>query len=106
MSPPWFDFLTESCFRVRIAPAAAEKLSLLPLPMQEMLRNMVQDIAEVADRSPPSTKLSWRESDERSLLKLVVGRVAVRYSLSETSRTLAIEHVIVPDEEEGLGLTA
>jgi len=39
------------------------------------------------------------------LLTLQLGRVCVRYSISDESRTLSIEHVIFLDDEEPLGQT-
>jgi hypothetical protein len=39
------------------------------------------------------------------LLSLQVGRVYVRYSISEQNRTLSIQHVILLDDEEPLGKT-
>ena len=63
------------------------------------LRQMLQDIAELADLVPPSTGRAWTASDGSTLLQLQLGRVSVRYSISEENRTLTIEHVIVPQEE-------
>jgi hypothetical protein len=39
------------------------------------------------------------------LLTLQLGRVCVRYLITEESRTLSIEHVIILDDEEPLGQT-
>ena len=102
MSPPaWTDWLTGSFFRIRVAPAAAEKLGQLPAATQLRLRQMLQDIAELADLVPPSTGRAWTASDGSSLLQLQLGRINVRYSISEATRTLTIEHVIPPDDLEG-----
>jgi mRNA-degrading endonuclease RelE of RelBE toxin-antitoxin system len=103
--PPWVDWLTASCFRIRVAPAAAEKLGRLPPETQERLRQMLQDIAELADLVPPATGRSWMAGVGETLLKLRMGKVDVRYSLSQESRTLTIEHVIVPDKVAGFGNT-
>jgi len=100
MTPPWTDWLTESFFRIRISPLAAEKLEKLAPDTQERLRQMVRDIAELADLVPPSTGRSWRTGDAQSLLQLRLGRVEVRYSISEENRTLTIEHVNIPDSDE------
>ncbi len=98
MTPPWSDWITDSCFRIRVAPAAAVKLSQLPLDTQQRLRHMLQDIAELADLVPPTTGRSWTMTGTQ-LLQLQLGRVTVRYSISEESRTLTIEHVILLDDE-------
>jgi mRNA-degrading endonuclease RelE of RelBE toxin-antitoxin system len=98
--PPWTDWLTESVFRIHIAPVAAEKLSQLPPDTQQRLRQMLHDIAELADLVPPSTARTWRAGDGGSLLLLRLGRVGVRYSINEESRTLTIEHLINPGEED------
>jgi hypothetical protein len=96
MTPPaWTDWLTESFFRIRVAPAAAEKLSQVPLETQQRLRVMVEDISELADLVPPSTGHPWVPSDGATLLQLRLGKVDVRYSISEERRTLTIEHVNV-----------
>src|SRR5205807_5069537 len=81
MTPPaWTDWLTGSFFRIRIAPAAAEKLGQLRAETQLRLRQMLQDIAELADLVPPSTGRAWNASDGSSLLQLQLGRINVRYS--------------------------
>ena len=100
MTPPsWTDWATPSAFRIRVSAAAAEKLDGLPPETQERLRQMLQDIAELADLVPFKGEQSWRDQGP-PLLQLHVGRMTVRYSISEESRTLAVEHVIVPDEGE------
>jgi mRNA-degrading endonuclease RelE of RelBE toxin-antitoxin system len=100
MTPPaWTDWLTASLFRIRVAPAASEKLGQLTAAVQQRLKQMLQDIAELADLVPPSTARGWSGNDPGSLLHLHVGRVSVRYSINEESRTLTIEHVIVPEDE-------
>ena len=101
----WTDWLTESFFRIRVAPAAAAKLAQLPDETQGRLRQMLQDIAELADLVPPSTAQTWRVSDGATLLQLQLGRISVRYSISEENRTLTIEHVIIPSDDEALDPT-
>lgn len=96
----WTDWLTDSFFRIRVSPASAAKLRGLPPETQLRLRQMLQDIAELADLVPPSTAASWSAAGSPPLLQLQLGRVCVRYSISEESRTLAVEHVIVPEESE------
>ena len=98
--PDWNDWLTDSFFRIRVSTAAAAKLRLLPPETQLRLRQMLQDIAELADLVPPTTAQSWRTAGTSPLLQLQLGRVCVRYSINEESRTLAVEHVIAPDEDE------
>jgi mRNA-degrading endonuclease RelE of RelBE toxin-antitoxin system len=93
--PAWADWLTESFFRVRVAPAAAEKLESLAPGTQDRLRQILHDIAELADLVPPSSTDGYRAGDGASLLQLQIGRANVRYSISEQNRTLTIEHVIV-----------
>jgi hypothetical protein len=97
--PPWTDWLTQSFFRIRIAAPAAAKLEQLTAETQSRLRQMLQDIAELADLVPPGAAQDWKSDDTASLLQLQMGRVNVRYSINEENRTLTIEHVIVPVEE-------
>jgi len=99
MTLPWSDWLTDSLFRIRVSSAAAEKLGLLRPETQLRLRQMLQDIAELADLVPFRTPEPWR-GQISPLLQLQVGRVTVRYSINEESRTLAVEHVIIPGESE------
>ena len=101
-APAWTDWLTDSCYRIRVAPAAMAKLRALPVEMQDRLRQMLHDIAELADLVPPLTARSWGAGHSTPLLQLQVGRVNVRYSISEQNRTLSIEHVILPEDEEEL----
>lgn len=98
-APEWNDWLTDSFFRIRVSSASAAKLRALPQDTQLRLRQMLQDIAELADLVPPGTAESWRSVGNSPLLQLQLGRVCVRYSISEESRTLAVEHVIVPEEQ-------
>src|SRR5207248_1936621 len=44
----WQDWLTDSFFRIRVAPAAAQKLRALSQDLQDRLRQMLHDIAELA----------------------------------------------------------
>jgi mRNA-degrading endonuclease RelE of RelBE toxin-antitoxin system len=96
----WSDWLTESFFRVRASPAAAEKLSQLAPETQQRLRQMIQEITELADLTPPNTGTTWVASGPPQLLTLHLGRVCVRYSISEDTRTLFIQHVILLEEDE------
>lgn len=100
MTPPaWSDWLTESCFRIRVAPAAIEKLQQLPASTQNRLRQMLNDIAELADLLPPSCARGWVGDESSSLLNLHLGRVLVRYSITEQDRTLTLRHVVIPGED-------
>ena len=98
----WSDWLTNSFFRVRAFPAAAEKLSQLPPETQKRLRQMLEEITELADLTPANTGTTWVAAGAPQLLTLQLGRVCVRYSISEDTRTLSIEHVIVLEEDEDL----
>jgi mRNA-degrading endonuclease RelE of RelBE toxin-antitoxin system len=91
----WTDWLTPSLYRVRVAAGAAEELRRLPDPAQQRVRMMLNEIAELADLMPVETSRSWGEK----LLSLNIGRVSVRYTISEETRTLCIEHVVPPPEE-------
>ena len=97
----WTEWLTDSFFRVRASPAAAEKLGQLPPETQHRLRQMIQEITELADLTPPNTGTTWVASGAPQLLTLQLGHVCVRYSISEDTRTLVIQHVIVLEEDEG-----
>jgi hypothetical protein len=103
--PPWNDWLTNSFFRIRVSSAAAEKLRRLPVETQRRLRQMLQDITELADLTPPNVAHTWMSAGTPPLLTLQLHRVHVRYAITEESRTLSIEHVIVLDDEEPLGQT-
>jgi hypothetical protein len=98
----WSDWLTDSFFRVRAAPAAAEKLSELPPETQQRLRQMIEEITELADLTPPNTGTTWVAGGTPQLLTLQLGRVCVRYLISEDTRTLSIEHVILLEDDEDL----
>ena len=102
----WTDWLTESFFRVRASPAAAEKLNQLPPETQDRLRQMLQEITELADLTPANTGRTWVAGGTPQLLTLQLGRICVRYSILEDTRTLTIEHVIVLQDEEPLRRTA
>jgi mRNA-degrading endonuclease RelE of RelBE toxin-antitoxin system len=96
----WTDWLTDSFFRVRASPAAAEKLDQLPPETQYRLRQMIQEITELADLTPPNTGHVWSASGTSPLLTLQLGRINVRYSISEDTRTVTIEHVVVLDDDD------
>ncbi len=97
----WNDWLTESMYRVRISLRAAERLRSLSSATQQKLRDMIEDIAELAALSTESTRRAWNVSFSRPLLELRVDNVSLRYRIDEDARTLAIEHVVVLDEPEG-----
>ena len=101
----WTDWLTNSFFRIRVAPAAAMKLERLPEDTQARLQQMFQDITELADLTPPNTGANFMSGAAPPLLSLQLGRVCVRYSISEENRTLTIQHVILLNDEEPLGQT-
>jgi mRNA-degrading endonuclease RelE of RelBE toxin-antitoxin system len=102
--PSWTDWGTPSAFRIRVSAAAAEKLHALPPETQDRLRQMLQDIAELADLVPPSVARSWRAGENGlNLMALKLGKLDVRYCIAEDDRTLTIEHVIVPEDDQKLG---
>src|SRR5205823_13738646 len=74
-SSAWTDWLTESFFRIRVSTAAAEKLGQLAPETQQRLRQMLQDIAELADLVPPTTAQSWTAGGSPPLLQLQLGRI-------------------------------
>lgn len=98
----WTDWSTETSFRIRVAHAAVEKLEQLPADTQDRLRRMMQDIAELADLMPAPNRHAWDDASS-PLLQLQMGRVTVRYSIDEETRTLTIQHVIVPEVLEDVG---
>jgi mRNA-degrading endonuclease RelE of RelBE toxin-antitoxin system len=98
----WTDWLTDSFFRVRALPAAVEKLDHLAPETQHRLRQMIQEITELADLTPPNTGRVWNESGASPLLTLQLGRIFVRYSISEDTRTVTIEHVVLLDDDSPL----
>jgi hypothetical protein len=91
----WTDWLTPSLYRVRVAPGAAEELRRLTPAAQQRVRQMLTEIAELADVMPVEASRSWGSK----LLHLNLGKVSVRYSISEETRTLSVEHVVPPPEE-------
>jgi hypothetical protein len=103
--PTWNDWLTQSFFRIRISLAAAEKLRDLPGPLQLKLRSMLEEIAETATLSPAVTTHTWIAPLSRPLLQLRLGRVSVHYAIDGETRTLSVEHVVVPDGEQDLEST-
>ena len=104
-APTWNDWLTQSFFRIRVSLSAAEKLRELPAPVQAKLQSMLEEIAELAALSPPVTAHSWIASLSRPLLQLRLGRVSVHYAIDGDTRTLSVEHVVVPDGEQDLEST-
>lgn len=105
MTRGWTDWLTNSFFRIRVAPAAAVKLGRLSAGTQNRLRQMLHDITELADLTVPHISQSWMTGDAPMLLTLQLGRVIVRYSISEENRTLTIHHITGEDDEESLEQT-
>jgi len=101
----WTDWLTNSFFRIRVAPAAMAKIGNLSSQTQQRLRLMLQDITELADLTPPNAEQTWMSGQEPPLLSLQLGRVSVRYTISEESRTLTVHHVIGQDDSEPIGRT-
>ena len=99
------DWIAPSFYRIRAAPAAAAKLVRLPPDVQDRLRMILEEITELANISPPRPDNSWLSETLPPLLTLQMGRVCVRYLITEESRTLSIEHVIFLDDEEPLGQT-
>ena len=105
MSLSWTDWLTNSFFRIRVAPAAIVKIGKLSPQTQQRLRQMLQDITELADLTPPNAPQSWMSGQAPPLLSLQLGRVSVRYTISEESRTLTVHHVIGQDDTKPFGQT-
>ena len=66
---------------------------------------ILEEITDLASISPPRPDNSWLSETLPPLLTLQMGRVCVRYSISDESRTLSIEHVIFLDDEEPLEKT-
>jgi hypothetical protein len=98
----WTDWLTDSFFRVRASQAAVEKLEQLAPEMQERLRQMLQEITELADLTPPNTGRVWVAGGPSPLLTLQLGRICVRYSISEDTRTVTVEHVVLMNDDPPL----
>jgi hypothetical protein len=92
----WNDWLTESRFHIRISSASAAKLHRLPADTQLRLRRMLLDIAELADLAPITAPVAGFSP----LLHIQIGRLSVRYRISEERRELAVEQVIPPEEPE------
>jgi hypothetical protein len=92
----WTDWLTPSLFRVRVAQPAAHELRRQLPEVQERIRLMLTEIAELADLMPPETSRAWGTDGQQHLLQLQIGRLSIRYSINEQTRTLGVEHVIAP----------
>ena len=93
----WNDWITRSSFRVRISMAAAEKLRRLPPDQQQKLHEMLEEISEIAASAPAGLAHAWNNAFNRPLLQLRYGRTTVRYAIDEDTRTISVEHVIVPE---------
>jgi mRNA-degrading endonuclease RelE of RelBE toxin-antitoxin system len=96
--PSWNDWITPSFYRIRVSMAAAEKLRRLPDDVQHRLKDMLEDIAEIAASTPAGLAHAWNTSFNRPLLQLRLGRTTLRYAIDEDTRTISVEHVVVPDE--------
>jgi hypothetical protein len=92
----WTDWLTPSLFRIRVAPHAAQELCQQSEEVQELIRLMLTEIAELANVMPPETSRAWGTDGQKHLLQLRLGRLSLRYSINEHTRTLGVEHVIAP----------
>src|SRR5947208_1555529 len=82
--------------------AAAEMLSQLSRASRTRCGQMIEEITELAELPPANTGMTLVADAAPQLLTLQLGRVCVRYSISEDTRTLSIEHVIVIDEDDDL----
>jgi hypothetical protein len=51
--------------------------------------------------TPPNVAQTWMSGQAPPLLSLQLGRVCVRYTISEESRTLTVHHVIGQDDDGG-----
>lgn len=94
----WNDWITRSFFRVRVSMAAADKLRQVPQDAQAKLREMLEDIAEIAGSAPAGLAHAWNTSFDRPLLQLSLGRITVRYAIDEDTRTISVEHAVVPED--------
>jgi len=94
------DWIAPSFFRIRASAAAVAKLLRLSTDTQDRLRQMLEEITELTSITPPRPDNGWMSGATPPLLTLQLGRVCVRYFISEESRTLSIEHVIFLDDEE------
>jgi hypothetical protein len=82
-----------------VARPATEELHRQPPEVQERIRAMLTDIAELADLTPSEMIRAWGNDGRQHLLSLQLGRVSVRYSINLETRTLGVEHVISPPGE-------
>jgi hypothetical protein len=80
--------------------AAADAL-LARADEQQKLKEMLEEIAEIAASTPVGLAHAWNTSFNRPLLQLRLGRITLRYAIDEDTRTISVEHVLVP--EEGVG---
>ena len=96
--PTWNDWITASSFRIRVTMAAAERLRRLEAKEQQKLKEMLEEIAEIAASTPVGLAHAWNTSFNRPLLQLRFGRTTVRYAIDEDTRTIAVEHVVIPED--------
>ena len=94
----WNDWVTKSLFRVRISLGAAETLRRLPETDQQKLKEMLEDVAELAASAPAGLAHAWKTSFNRPLLQLRAGRVMVRYAIDEDTRTISVEHALIAED--------
>ena len=71
--PSWNDWITPSFFRVRVSMTAAEKLRRLPDDDQRKLKEMLEEISEIASSAPVGLAHAWTTSFNRPLLHLRFG---------------------------------
>lgn len=104
MTPPiWQDWTTGSRFHIAIATQAREKLSRLPAGDQARLRAVLHELAELAELIPISNGGLWRNGT-RTLLQTRVGYTTIRYTVSDSERTISVEDVLPEGEgESGAG---
>jgi hypothetical protein len=99
--PTWNDWITPSFFRIRVSMAAAEKLRRLRGDEQQKVKEMLEDIAEIAASAPVGLAHAWNTSFNRPLLQLRLGRTTVRYAIDEDTRTISVEHAVIPEDAAG-----
>jgi mRNA-degrading endonuclease RelE of RelBE toxin-antitoxin system len=83
--PTWNDWITPSFFRIRVSMAAAEKLRRLHDNEQQKLKEMLEEIAEIAASTPVGLAHARNTSFKR-------------YAIDEDTRTISVEHVVIPED--------
>ena len=80
-------------YRIEIAPAALSVLRRMPPDAQERLRQMLLDVASLAEGMALQHE-DWRgPNDSNQLLHLMMGQSSIRYSLDDAGRTLTVQHI-------------